>query len=80
MAALLSIGGSAQTQVGRHRLADGEARTAVLFVRVTPGEKALLDARVKQTGMSGSVLVRYALLQFLPHASPAGEGSAAVAS
>lgn len=46
-------------------MADGEARTAVLFVRVTPGEKALLERRVKQTGMSGSVLVRDALHQFL---------------
>ena len=57
-------------------MADGEARTAVLFVRVTPGEKARLERRAEQTGKSGSVLVRDALRQFLNN-SPAAEGAAA---
>ena len=58
-------------------MADGEARTAVLFVRVTPGEKALLARRAEQTGKSGSVLVRDALHAFLSSndASPAAEGA-----
>lgn len=53
-------------------MADGEARTAVLYVRVTPEQKAQLDERAEQTGKSGSVLVRDALRQFLLDASPAG--------
>ena len=55
-------------------MADGVARTAVLFVRVTPGEKARLEKRAKQTGESGSVLVRDALRQFLNN-SPAADAA-----
>ena len=57
-------------------MADGLAKTEVLFVRVTPAQKAQLDERVKQTGKSGSVLVGDALRQFLSN-SPATEGAGA---
>ena len=58
-------------------MADGEARTKVLFVRVTPAQKAQLERRAKRTGLSGSVLVRDALHAYLSNdaSTPAAEGA-----
>ena len=58
-------------------MADGEARTAVLFVRVTPGEKALVERRAGELGLSGSVLVRDALRQFLSSNDASSRGTPA---
>ena len=52
----------------------------MLFVRVTPGEKALVERRAGELGLSGSVLVRDALRQFLSNSPAADAAEEAVSS
>ena len=78
MAALLSIGGQRRYTVGRPKMADGEARVAVLFVRVTPAQKEQLERRAGELGLSVSVLVRDTLRLFLS-SNDASSSSAPVA-
>ncbi len=61
LAALVLCG---RAQVGR-TLAEGERRSAAIFVRVTPKEKTLLEERALELDRSGASIVRHALLAFL---------------
>ena len=59
--------------VGRPKLAPGVGRTVMVFTRITPREKMLLEERAGELGKSGAAIVRHALLAFL-------NGGAAVAA
>ena len=60
--------------MGRPKVAQDVGRSAMIFARVTPQEKALLARRAKELHRSGSSLVRSALLAYLRHPPAAVEG------
>ena len=51
--------------VARPKLAEGATRSATIFAKVRPAEKALLDKRAAQLERSTSSIVRDAVLVYL---------------
>ena len=65
--------------VGRPKLAPGVGRTVMVFTRITPREKTLLEERAGELDKSGAAIVRHALLAFLNGDAAAADAAGAAA-